>query len=347
MLEIFFNKYKALKTEKYFKNPLFHTSKKYACIGVGNHSLNNIFPLLHHFGVSIKYVCTRHSNWSHQMSKLFPGSISINDVSRILNDPEIAGVFVSASPVAHYELLKALLLAGKKVFVEKPPCSTLAELNELAGISKNVVCKIGLQRRYWPGNASTLNEIKKASSYVYQFYFGPYLSGNVYNELFIHAIDYSIFLFGEFSILSSTRNENNQGKITQLHVRHISGVTGMLELSSSHSWNDPVENLTVHCPHQLLSVQYPLSVRATLKPARVLRIPTESLIKQQTVIKNYFNAGNFIMPSVVSNVLVLQGFYGEISEFIEIVEEERLGAEANDLPGLRPLYKVLDLLNAQ
>jgi virulence factor len=345
MLEILFNRYNRRRKEKYFQNPLFAAKKKYACIGIGMHSLTNIYPILKHFNIPVKCICTKNTNWSKEAALLFPGCVFTKDISVILNDAEIEAVFVCAAPDSHYNLLDLLLNSGKKVFVEKPPCSSLKELNSLIAIHKNSVCKTGLQRRYWPGNKHLIKQSKKARSYIYQFYFGPYPQGNVFTELFIHAIDYSIFLFGDFEIISNTFQKDAQGISIQLHVKHTNGIAGMIELSTHHCWSDPLENLSIQCEDELLTAKYPLQVTGLQKPARLLNMPAERLYPQPVITKNYFPAGSLVMPVLESNTLVLQGFYAELEEFIQITESSNHSSKQNDLPGLLAVYRILHQLN--
>ena len=345
MLEMLFRKFNHRRKEKYFQNPLFNTKKKYACIGIGMHSLANIYPLLHHFNISVKYICTQNNNWSKEAAMLFPECVFTNDISVILKDPETEAAFVCASPDAHYGLVSQLLTAGKKVFVEKPPCASLSELNALTAINRHSVCKVGLQRRYWPGNKYVLKQISKARSYIYQFYFGPYPQGNVFNELFIHAIDYSAFLFGDYNIISKTFQKDSEGITVQLHVKHTDGVVGMIELSTHYSWNDPIECMDIQCENELLTVKYPMQVTAVQKPKRVLNMPTERLYQKPVITKSYFSVSNLVMPAFETNTLILQGFYNELETFIKMAESGESVPNANDLTGLQSVYKILDELN--
>src|ERR1700733_15275749 len=136
-----FNKYNHLRKEKYFQNPLFEAKKKYACIGIGMHSLTNIYPILHHFNIPLIDICTKNTNWSKQAAKIFPQAIFLQEISTVINDKETEAVIICANPTSPYSLVSAFLAAGKKVFVEKPPCSTLAQFNNLLTIHKNAVCK--------------------------------------------------------------------------------------------------------------------------------------------------------------------------------------------------------------
>lgn len=343
MLDLLLKKFSLYRKEKYFQNPLFKASKKYACIGIGMHSLTNIYPLLRHFNIPVKYICTKNRNWTNEATNLFSECIFTNDLSRILNDTEVEGVFVCASADAHFGLLTVLLKAGKKVFVEKPPCLSKSELSSLIDFSAGTTCKVGLQRRYWEGNRFIKTKTDKMRSYVYQFYFGPYPKGNVIYELFIHALDYCIFIFGNCTILSKTMQKDNTGISIQLHLQHANGITGFTELSTHHSWINPVEQLSVLCKNEKLTINYPLKVSGLIQPARLFNIPSERLYPQPLVTKEYFSTGNMINPVLNLNTLVLQGFYHELENFICITEG--LKPDHNDLNTLGPLYELMDELN--
>jgi virulence factor len=347
MLQPLINRFNSLRKQKYFNQSLFKSTKQYACIGVGMHSLANIYPILHHFGINVKYICTRSSAWDSQMQRTFPSTQFIHSIDDIIDDKEIEGVFVCATPSAHFEILKKLLSAGKKIFVEKPPCQHLSELKDLIEISTTMVCKVGLQRRYWPGNKYLLKKLSAAKSYQYSFHFGKYIQGNVFTDLFIHSLDYCSFLFGNYKILSFTKHKDDTGTTVQLHVSHSNGVSGLIELSTQFSWNSPSDIITINCQSESIVVQYPLKIKGDQKPKHFLNIPAERLINQPLIIKEYFSATNLIIPAPELNTLVLQGFYNEVKTFIEIVEGQvSKNILQNDLPGMMPTFEIIEQLQA-
>jgi len=342
MIKQLYKKVNQFRKKAYLNDELYNTKKKYAFIGFGMHSLANLYPILIHYGVRLKYICTRQSSAESHIRNRFPDTSFIHDLDVILKDPEIEGVFVSTNPEAHAQILTSLLIAGKKIFIEKPPCSNGPELQKIIDYKPDAFVKVGLQRRYWPGNKQLLKIRNKARSYIYKFYFGPYLQGNVFNELFIHAIDYCIFLFGDFSIVSSSHQKYNDGITTQMHVIHSNGITGMMELSTHNSWTEPVDSLSIQTMDELLEVNYPISVEGRLKPVRVMHLPTERIMHKPSTSRKYFSINNLVIPSFNLNTLVLQGFYGEIRSFILQVENGR--KSENDLAGMQSLYRILDEL---
>ncbi len=95
------------------------TSKKsYAFVGIGNHSINNLYPIINYFRLNLKYIVTKSSVNAELIDKNFTNSIGTNDLDKVLTDDDISGVFISANPSSHYELVKNALKADKNVFVE-------------------------------------------------------------------------------------------------------------------------------------------------------------------------------------------------------------------------------------
>lgn len=334
-----------LRKINYLSNPLYQTQKKYAFIGIGMHSLSNLYPIIHHFGITLKYISTQSSTWENRMLESFPDTRFIHSIEEIADDPEVEGVLICTSPSAHFDILKKLLGAGKKVFIEKPPCRHLSELEHLIQIYPDAICKVGLQRRYWRGNKIILKKLSSAQSYRQLFHFGALMEGDPFTELFIHALDYCKFLFGDYKLLSNTSHKDNNRITVQFHVQHHDGISGLIELSTHFSWNAPTDQMTINCKNETLHVQYPLQVKGEEKPRRPLNLPTERLLNQPTVTKEYFTAHQLIIPAPEVNTLVLQGFYDEIKTFIDIAEGRiRNKTIQNDLPGLKTIYEIMEAL---
>jgi virulence factor len=344
MLETILKKYNHYRKEKFFQSPLYRTKKKYAFIGLGVHSLTNLYPLLRHFNIHLKYICTRSSDWSGQMSPLFTDCIFTHDINDILQDPSVAGVFVCASPASHYTLLASLLRAGKHVFIEKPPCSTLAELHELIRLNNGSICKIGLQRRYWPGTQYAQKKAAGAKSYIYQFQTGPYPQGDPFTELFIHPLDYAAFLFGPAQLQSFSKQQDDKGTTIQLHLTHPGPISGLLHLSTHYTWNPPLESLSVTTKNESLLIQYPASVTGKQMPFRVMNVPSERLMHQPATIKEYFCGVPSLVPAWETNTLYIQGFLSEIKRFVSLVEDPGIAkaGEASDLGSLVNIYNLME-----
>lgn len=71
-------------------------------------------------------------------------------LQKFLNDPELDAVIVAAPPSTHFELVKAALVAGKHVLVEKPMVLNSRDARALAQLVKKSkrVCMVGFQYVY-------------------------------------------------------------------------------------------------------------------------------------------------------------------------------------------------------
>lgn len=348
MLNALLKRFNQHRKEKYFQSPLFHTQKEYAFVGFGMHSMTALYPILRHFNIRLKYVCTRNSDWTKQLSPLFPGCSFIHDLNVIVTDPAIAGVFVCTTPEAHYPILTRLLTAGKPVFVEKPPCQSRTELDNLLKINPAAICKIGLQRRHWPGNKPILKKCKRATSYLYQFQTGPFPQGDPFTELFIHPLDYTRFLFGAPRLESYSKHHDDQGITVQLHLQHSGGCSGLLHLSTHYTWNPPLESLTIYGPDESLTLQYPTSVTGQQMPSRIMNIPAERLMNRPLVTREYWSGIPTLTPAMETTTWYTQGFLEEIEDFVTRVEDPRATpvnrADDNDLASLLPIYELFQSL---
>jgi virulence factor len=72
------------------------------------------------------------------IGKKFPGVTGTTDLDAVLADPEVKGVFVAASPEAHFSISQKVLQSGKSLFVEKPPVRNSRELEVLIGMKKGI-----------------------------------------------------------------------------------------------------------------------------------------------------------------------------------------------------------------
>lgn len=74
------------------------------------------------------------------------------DFNDILNNPEITGVAVVTPSHTHYELVKAMLMAGKNVYVEKPLSTVAEEARDLTNLANEhgLVLMVGHLLLYHP-----------------------------------------------------------------------------------------------------------------------------------------------------------------------------------------------------
>ena len=146
-------------------------------------------------------VCCSSASKAAAVARKYPGVRGTTSLHEVLDDKEIDGVFVAATPSAHFAIARAVLESGKALFVEKPPCTSLEELDcliETAKCAGNRSVTVGFQRRFSPVTDRLRQELRGAAvhSYHYRFLTGGYPEGDVLTDLFIHPLDWVCFLFG-------------------------------------------------------------------------------------------------------------------------------------------------------
>lgn len=331
-------RYKSLRTER----QLARTYKgSYAFVGMGQHSLTNLYPVLDYLGVPLKYICVTSDKKAGLIAGRRPTVKATTSLEEILGDEEVRGVFVSAAPQAHFALASKVLKSGKSLFIEKPPCATLAELDELIALQKGRIdqCSMaGLQKRYAPAVQILRKRLCRHKPVNYELHYltGAYPEGDALLDLFIHPLDLVTFMFGKPDIVACRRVDSQSFLLMLQHPQ----TAGTLELSTSYSWTAAEEQLKV-CT---ASGVYRLSQMETLtfEPASptVFGIPSEKIHPAGRTVEYLFDRNNF-NPTLVNNQVHSQGYFNELAAFVDAVESLD-GTSAPGLETIRNTYVLID-----
>jgi virulence factor len=317
---------------------------KYAFVGIGNHSLTNLYPVLSYLKVPLKYIVSKSEKTTGLIQKNYASIIATSDYDSVLNDSEIQGIFICANPESHFQLTQKALNHGKHVFVEKPVCMSSSELQQLIETSKEhqTDCVVGMQKRFSTCTKLLSNRLKmnKVISYNYRFGVGSYPEGNIVWDIFIHPIDLVIFLFGKPEIISIINRKNENGILTvMLQVKH-ENIIGSIEVSTAYSWMQPFEELSVNTKDGIYEMKNHQILTFSSKPQTVLSIPLEKLVSCTSDKKILFD-GNSFLPVAKNNLLVSQGYFDEINTFINICEG-KIKKNNSSLESLVNTYHILE-----
>lgn len=317
-------------------------SARYAFIGVGSHALQNLYPILQYLGIRLKYICCKTSGKLERIERRF-GVTATTSPDIILNDSEVKGIFVCTSPHTHYEICSRVIASGKYLFVEKPPCRTFEQLENMIAADKLQKTMVGMQKRFSPLVKSLQKRLAKNNpvSYTLSFHTGAYPEGDVFTELFIHPVDLIQYLFGTAEIKSVQRTDRNGATTIQVLLSH-GDVKGIVELSTAYAWTNPEESLRVNTS----TGEYHLKQMERLfhypHPKKIAGIPLEKLgfftsTEELLMERNNFN------PLAVNNQLYTQGFFHEIKGFADMVEYS--GENLSPLSSMQDTYRLLNLLS--
>lgn len=320
-------------------------SRHYALVGIGQHCVNNLLPVIQHLQLPLKYIGCTSEKKAALITKKYCGVVGTNSLHRILGDDDVDAVFVAAHPGAHFEIAKEVIKSGKALFVEKPPCRNYDELNALIDSSKlygSVPLVVGLQRRFAPATQILRKRLKKERilHYHYRYLTGLYPEGNAITELFIHPIDYVSFLFGKAVILSSNMIQAPDGGQTLLLTLKHNSVLGVLELSTAYSWNDARESLSINTNKGVYELDRMEQLDFIPKDGTLMGLPLEKVFHRNLTHVQLYGRNGFV-PTVVNNQLYSQGFFTEIETFANMVEK-RIDSEGKyGLESVRNTYELM------
>ncbi len=316
MIKQLINRYKRLRTEHFLAQTHPYS---YAFVGMGQHSLTNLYPVLHYLGVPLKYICVTSERKAQMIAQKYRVKAT-SSLDMILNDDEVKGIFVSATPSAHFSIASHILKSGKSLFIEKPPCQTLAELDALIDLQQfhgSRIAMVGLQKRYAPAIQIFRKRLAKEHLVSYDLHYltGAYPEGDALLGLYIHPLDLVVHLFGKPEILAYEQIAPS----SYLLMLHHPKITGTLELSTTYSWTATEESLKVCTTSGIYRFSQMEELSYEPIPPTVFGLPSEKIRPWKKSIEHLYTRNNFT-PILHNNQIHSQGYFNEIQAFVEAVE---------------------------
>ena len=317
MIRQFINRYKRLRAEHFLAQTYQYS---YAFVGMGQHSLTNLYPVLHYLGVPLKYICVTSERKARLIERKYPYLTATTSHDDILNDEDIKGVFVSASPSAHFSIASRILKSGHLLFIEKPPCQTLEDLDSLIALQRlhgSPIAMVGLQKRYAPAVQILRKRLAKKRLVYYDFHYltGNYPEGDALLDLYIHPLDLATFLFGKPEIIACLQ----VAPASYILMLHHPQIVGTLELSTACSWTAAEESLKVCTTSGIYRFSQMEELSYERIPSTVLGLPSEKIRPWRKSIEYLYTRNNFT-PILSNNQIHSQGYFNEIQAFVEAVE---------------------------
>ncbi|MGF1532993.1 MAG: Gfo/Idh/MocA family protein [Bernardetiaceae bacterium] len=340
MLQSIIDRYKNYRKQSFLRMPERY-AHAYAFVGAGGHSLDNLYPILDFLAVPLRYIVTRRLENAQRMASRYVGATGTTKLEEVLADPKIKGVFVCVHPKKHFAIAKTVLEAGKGLFIEKPPCFSVDELDQLQALSqeKSLPCVVGLQKRYAVIYAKLRPYLKNTIHYRFDYLTGAYPEGNPWWDLFIHPLDLVHDLFGTATLTSLEQ----AGSSFFVHVRHANGVLGSLTFSTGYSWQSPVEKLEVCTKLGCFEAKNLHTLTFVPAPKQVLGIPVEKLLSSPRKTEQHYHNSGFV-PLRQFNPLYTHGYAGELETFLDLVEGR--GGENRSSPAqIRDTFLMLERIS--
>ena len=227
--------------------------QKIAVIGFGLWG-RNIVRNFYNLNV-LEMVCDLEDESLKTVQEQFPGVKTTKDFNDIINNDAITGVAVVTPSHTHFKIVKAMLEAGKNVYVEKP-ISTVAEearvLTELEE-SKNLVLMVDHLLLYHPAvnrlrmliEEGVLGELLYAQSDRLNVNYHKN-DRSVMWDLAPHDVSMISYVTGKkpLKVISATgcsSDRNNIMDITHIDIEFEGGMIGHI----SDSWITPQKHVTL------------------------------------------------------------------------------------------------------
>lgn len=133
--------------------PLSAAPARVSFIGTGNYAGRVLIPAFHAAGAGLHTAVSQHGVSAAHLGRKFGFVQASTDVTSAIESPDVDSVVIATRHASHGGLVLAALAAGKHVFVEKPLCTDLGELDaieaELARRPRQCLL-VGFNRRFAP-----------------------------------------------------------------------------------------------------------------------------------------------------------------------------------------------------
>ncbi len=227
--------------------------QKIAVIGTGMWGKNivrNFYNLN-----SLKTVCDLDMEHLKKVTEGYEGITLTSDFNDIINDSEITGVAVVTPSHTHYGIVKAMLNAGKNVYVEKPISTVAQEAKDLMDLaeSKGLVLMVGHLLLYHPAvnrlkmliEEGTLGEIVYAQSDRLNVNYHKN-DRSVMWDLAPHDVSMVDYVTGKqpkrvISAVGCSSDRNDIMDITHITLEYEDGMIAQI----SDSWITPKKHVTL------------------------------------------------------------------------------------------------------
>ena len=197
---------------------------------------------------------------------------------------------------------------------------------------------VGLQQRYAPAVQTLKRRLKgeRLINYDLHYLTGAYPEGDALRDLYIHPLDLATWLFGKAEIISYLEIDEHS---YILMLRHQC-IVGTIELSTCHSWQDARQSLTVHTRSGSYHLAQCEKLSFVPKQTVIAGIPIEKLLPRRQSVEYLYRHDDF-SPTLAGNSIYSQGFFQEISTFVNAIEGKRANV-LTDLQSIEPTLKLID-----
>ena len=238
-----------------------------AFIGAGSYAMNNLLPNLKQDDVVLKGVMTQSGTGARSVADRYGFEFCTSNDEDIWKDDAINTVFVASRHNTHADYVLKSIRAGRNVFVEKPLCMTVDELDEIGKTVEELSASggappimVGFNRRYSPLTAALKEQVGDGPmSMIYRVNAGSMPSdhwmqqpevggGRIVGEA-CHFIDYLTFMNGSLPVevyATAMEEPEHLGDIVNISLRFANGSIGSVSYFANGSSALPKEYIEIY-----------------------------------------------------------------------------------------------------
>jgi threonine dehydrogenase-like Zn-dependent dehydrogenase len=124
---------------------------KVSFLGSGNYAMSELIPAFKAAGADLRSVSSSTGISGVHAGRKYGFSETTTDSNRLFSDDTTDAVVIATRHNSHADFVLKSLKAGKHIFVEKPLCLTISELDKIeASYSSSKVLMVGFNRRFSP-----------------------------------------------------------------------------------------------------------------------------------------------------------------------------------------------------
>src|SRR6202046_3531794 len=131
-----------------------------ALVGAGSHAYRNLLPAMNFLPVRVVAICDRDEALARHTADQY-GARAYTDTTELYRNEELDAVFLSVSPQLHPELACEAFDAGLHVFMEKPPATRVAGVNEGLQRRRGRVVVVGFKKAFMPATEKAIELISE------------------------------------------------------------------------------------------------------------------------------------------------------------------------------------------
>lgn len=133
---------------------------------------------------------------------------------------------------------------------------------------------------------------------------------------------------------------SKDGGQTLFLVLEHQNITGMLELSTDYSWQNPQEQLSISTDKGQYILDRMERLDFSPRHSAIWGIPLEKVFQNNATVVNLYGRNGFV-PIVGNNQIVSQGFFSEIQAFADMVENRCKDNHAFGLESVKHVYSLM------